>query len=151
MFSRCKLSRDLEVKESELLFILRSIFPYKSLSSLARIMLSSGNLFYRFCIFEESRCISLTLKLHYFEGIESDRKLLSSTEMITASSYKNWASNLLIQSLFSLKFGSLYFVLAAWVFPYLRWNLSHRIFWRVVTQGTFRSLHSGLVWAKVNK
>ena len=82
---------------------------------------------------------------HYLFGSESDRKLLSSTVMIRASSYMNYASSLLTHNLLSLNVGSLYFKFAVCIFPNLRWKCSLRILRMVLSLGTINSLRAWLL------
>jgi hypothetical protein len=60
------------------------------------------------------------LNCHCLLGSESERKLLSSTEMMSASSFRNYARRRLIQSRLSLNVGSLYLRFAFYSAPNLR-------------------------------
>lgn len=75
--------------------------------------------------------------------------------MMMASSTKNWANNLLTQSLLSLKVGSLYLTFAACVLPYLIEKVDLSIFRRVELLGIFitekRSQEDLRLYSRVRK
>ena len=83
--------------------------------------------------------LSFGANIHLRLENESTRKLLSSTEMLTAPSRWNYASSLETQSRFSLYTGSMYLVIADDTDLNLKWKCLWKMRWMVEADGALMS------------